>query len=150
MNKSVLIIGDSPGLESDLGYVLEGRENFDVMAVNRAIFRWREDVQYLVTYHGELVDGWLRRYGKTTPTVVTECGRYGVKFAPHPGTGGSALLALQYAQYLGYETVILAGIDLKGGYAKFFAPFVGVLKCMHQSGFEIVTVNYELFDALTD
>lgn len=142
--KPILILGDSPGMEKEAKAVTGGFGNPDVMVINRALFRYPGPVKYLVTYHGECVEEWLRAYKGLRPTVVTECGRFDVRFNPQGLSGSSAGLGFQYAYHIGYRKFLLAGIDLEGPYAHFFDAFAGPVRSAYRSGAEVKTVNPRL------
>lgn len=131
--------------------VLAGVDAYDVMAINRAFLKWPGPVDYLVTYHGELVPEWLKARAAIDgcrPVVVTECGRFDVKYDPQTLPGGSAGLGLHYAHHVGYTKFLIAGVNLDGKYASFFDGFVGPMLSMYRSGKEFKTVNERLLGAM--
>lgn len=146
---TILILGDNPHMEYEAGVALSWLEHFDIMAINRAYLRWPSRVDFLVTYHGEEVEGWLRSRGwQYRPTVVTECGKHGVKFNPDCTQGGSATLGLRYAMALGYTEFVIAGVGLEGNYANFMPGFLEAASEITESGGKVRSANRHLSDAL--
>lgn len=124
MKPSLLVIGTSPTMQSDLQAIPGGLDSYDVCAVNRAgVLLPNISLALWATCHFDVMlsEQWegqrTARGGESGYSVVsTICALGADLYFPRPRpSGGSALLAVLAGLSLGYRRVLLAGVSLTGG-----------------------------------
>lgn len=118
--KTVLICGDADSVFEDFEKTCALHTPDGVIAINE-VFTKIEHVDFFCTDHPEKAMGWLdkrREKGFKDPfsywTATNKALPVTPVFQTVPNTfGGSALLAVSVARYLGYQKLILAGVPLE-------------------------------------
>ena len=113
--RPVLLIGDGPTRDLDTRAAMSMRNDWEVWAVNRALYRHPGPIQHFVTAHVSWIAQWKAiRYnmGGTRPVLTHSIRRepgVDMVWTQEPRTGTSLMLAVLIAMTLQYELVLLAG-----------------------------------------
>lgn len=127
MPKTVLICGGAKSVFEDIKEAKALITPDGIIAIND-VFAELEHVDFFCTNHPEKAEKWVqvrRKKGYKDPysywTATNKALPASPKFQTVPGTlGGSGLLAVSVARYLGYQKIILAGIPLTAEGGHFF------------------------------
>lgn len=146
---TVLILGDAECLLDDVAR-LPLPESFEVMAMNRAPFRWRAPVHYWVSVHGDHLVEWERAWSRlgmgrgSRPLFITPPGGSGLanwSGIANPEPGGSITVALNAAKELGFPAVFIAGAPLDGNYQHFARAAQRLVAGMRRAGVRVVAAS---------
>ena len=146
---NLLIIGDAPCLMQDVAK-LNVPQDREVLAVNRAAFRWMAPVHYWTSVHADMLSEWKimwerMGYGRGVEPhfFVSRESRYmpNASFVGNIDNGGSLSEALSVAVRLGHKNVYIAGAPLVDDYSIFAVPSMGVVQRLRNKGVNVYAAS---------
>lgn len=146
---TLLIIGDAPCLMQDVAK-LDVPVDREVLAVNRAAFRWQAPVHYWASVHADMLSEWKimwdrMGYGRGVKPhfFVSRESRHlpDASLVGNMDNGGSLSEALSVAAKLGHKDIYIAGAPLVESYSTFAAPSMGVVQRLRSSGVNVYAAS---------
>jgi hypothetical protein len=141
----LLILGDADCMLRDVA-ALDVPLEREVMAINRAAFRWKAPVHYWCSVHPDMLAEWRLMWsrmgwsGGVQPHFITNRPHSGL-LSPHllanPDQGGSLTEALGAAEKLGHRKIFVAGAPLVENYSRFAAPAIRIVQKLRANGVEV-------------
>lgn len=152
---TLLLIGDAPSMwedirKHDVVVADDVPPTYDVLALNRAAFRWRRPFNFWASVHGDQLYAWrlamdrLNYFGGASPHYLLAKPWPDFRDASiiaFADEGGSAYIGFRAALDMGYPTVLVAGVSLLGKYAGFARGVAQQVEALRSAGATVTFVS---------